>query len=316
MAQAFKNYRVFFFGSSEFSLPILSRLHQDKWNIAAVITLPDRPKGRSLKLTPTPVKVLAKKLGLLVRDWASLKADGVFEELKVLSGDFAVVAAYGQLIPEQILSVTRKDFLNVHPSLLPKYRGSSPIQYALLNGEKTTGISIIILDLKMDHGPVLAQKEVAIEPEDNYQTLHDRLARVSADILSDCLTPWISGTKIPRSQDDRRATYTKLLTREDGRVNWKKTSEEITRQIRAFTPWPGTWSMLGTERVKFFKACPAEYSAVMPPGQIQTKNSQLLVGCGNNTALLIEQLQPEGRKVMGASAFLKGRPRLVGLKFG
>ncbi|MCL5435707.1 MAG: methionyl-tRNA formyltransferase [Patescibacteria group bacterium] len=310
-----KNYRLIFFGSSLFGVPILSRLHSDHWQILAVVTQPDRPKGRTLKLTPTPVKVCAKKLGLPVFAWENLKSAEVYNQLKGLNSDFAVVAAYGQLIPENVLSTCRKEFLNVHPSLLPRYRGPTPIQFALLNGEKTTGVSIIILDAQMDHGPILAQKPVAIEPDENYQSLHDRLSAAAADLTSECVRPWITGTLRTTSQDDRKATYTKLLSREDGRIFWKKTADEIARQVRAYTPWPGAWSTLSGERIKLLEVKAVETAATLPPGTMRVQGDQLIVGCGNYTALAIDKLQPENRRAMGASAFLKGRSGLTGSQF-
>lgn len=315
MNESLKNYRLIFFGSSDFSVPILSRLYSDHWQILAVVTQPDRPKGRALKLTPTPVKTCAKKLNLPIFAWTSLKPPAVFNELKNLNADFAVVAAYGQMIPENVLTVCRKDFLNVHPSLLPKYRGPTPIQFALLNGEKTTGVSVIILDSQMDHGPILAQKPVSIEAEENYQSLHDRLSLAAADLVSECVRPWVTGTLKATAQDDRRATYTKLLSRDDGRIFWKKTADEIARQVRAYTPWPGAWSTLSGERIKLFEVRPVDTASTLPPGKLRAENGNLVVGCGNYTALVIEKLQPESRRLMGGAAFLKGHPKLFGSAF-
>lgn len=311
-----KLYRLIFFGSSDFSVPILEGLRLSKWQITAVVTQPDRPKGRSLRLSPTPVKAYAGTRGLPVKTWATLKSPSTHAELKALRPDFGVVAAYGQMIPEPVLKIFRKGVLNIHPSLLPKYRGPTPIQFALLNGEKTTGVSIIRLDAQMDHGPILAQKTVAIEAEDDYLSLQDRLSREAIELLNHYTLAWLAGNRYPVAQDDRKATYTKLLSREDGRVDWKKTADEICRQIKAFTPWPGCWSLLSGIRVKFLSARPADYAASLPPGRVLFKNGLFLVGCGNFTALSIEKLQPESGKPLAAATFVKTRSDLDAAVFG
>jgi len=300
-------YKLVFFGTSDFAVPILERLVSEKWKIVAVITQPDRPKGREGKLSPTPVKIAAEKMKLPIHELPSLKSEEAKDFIKSLRADLGLVVSYGVIIPGDVLRMARLGFVNIHPSLLPKYRGPSPIQTAILNGEIATGTSIMVVDEKMDHGPIIAQEEVAIKDSDDYTSLHNRLAEVSSQLLAEKLPKWILGNLKETVQDDRRATFTKTLNREDGKINWKKPAEAISRQLRAFSPWPGVWTNLNGVRHKILKARPAEDAPELACGQILSSGTHLFVGCGNKTTLEIKRLQPEGKKQMNAEEFLRGR---------
>lgn len=307
-------YRLLFFGSSEFAVPTLLALVENKWQIPAVVTQPDRPKGRTREPSPTPVKLEAEKCRLTVLEFENLKSLHVVSQLKALNADLAVVCAYGQIIPAEILKTTRKGFLNVHPSPLPRYRGPSPIQYTILNGETKTAVTLMLMDEQMDHGPIIAQEEVEVKPDDDYPTLNKRLAQAASSLVKKKLPDWVLGKIETYRQDDRKATFTKILTREDGRINWKRGAEEIRRQIRAFTPWPGTWSTLAGQRHKIVSALGAGIKPAQA-GQIRILDNRFLVGCGNDTVLEILELQPEGKSLMSALAFIRGHPQVAGMKF-
>ncbi|MDP2933536.1 MAG: methionyl-tRNA formyltransferase [bacterium] len=311
----FSRYKIIFFGSSNFSLPALEGLFKAQWKILAVITQPDKPKGRKLRLTPTPVKIAANKLNLPVYEFDTLKNPETAAEIKKLNADFGVVASYGQIIPPEVLKCGRLGFLNLHPSILPKYRGPSPIQYAILNGETVTGATVILLDNKLDHGPIVAQKSVPISPEEDYPSLETRLGQEASALLLECLPDWIMGKVTRRAQDDRMATYTKLLTKDDGRIVFKKTAEEISRQIRAFSPWPGTWTTLDAQRIKILQAKVAETIKPLPPSAISCAQNTLIVGCGNKTTLEILKIQAEGKQPISAASFLRGHKNLEGEYF-
>ncbi|MEK9181066.1 MAG: methionyl-tRNA formyltransferase, partial [Patescibacteria group bacterium] len=311
----FKHYKIIFFGSSEFALPALQTLIKDGWNIRAVVTLPDRPAGREAELSATPVKKLALKKKLKVLEFSNLRDASVAVELKNLKADCAVVSAYGSIIPKDILKLARLGFINVHPSLLPKYRGPSPIQTALLNGEKKTGVSLILLDEQMDHGPVLAQSEIVILEDDDYPSLLKRLSENAAEMLAKHLPHWLFGETKTVRQDEKKATFTKILTRDDGRIKWKNSASAILQQIRAFTPWPGSWTLLFGERIKILGAATAEIALGQPSGHIYVSAKKLFVSCGNKTALEILRLQPAGKPAMSAEDYLRGHSDVAGKAF-
>lgn len=311
----FDHYKILFFGSSEFALPTLAALLKNRWKIVAVITQPDRPKGREGQLASTPVKDFAVKKRLRVLEYPNFREPDAIETLKSLQPDFAVVAAYGSLIPAAALKLTRLGFLNIHPSALPKYRGPSPIQSALLNGEEKIGISIMLLDEQMDHGPILAQKEISIEPEEDYTALQTRLSSDAADFLLGTLPQWLLGEIQPKPQDEKKATFTKILTRDDGKINWKNSARAILLQIRALAPWPGTWTTFEGERLKILRAKISDSILTSPPGHIYASAKQLFVSCGNGTALEILQLQPAGKNPMSTEDYLHGHSGVAGKVF-
>ena len=272
--------KVVFFGTSEFAVPSLTALYEAGFDVT-VITMPDMPSGRNKIITSPVIKAIAEKFSLKVLQPKTLKDDLFFEEFKSLAPNICVVAAYGKIIPEQYLSIP-KYFLNIHPSLLPKYRGPTPIQTAILNGEEKTGITIMQVDKDVDHGPIFEQKEFVIEPDETYPLLHDRLAEEGAEILMDVIQN--IDTITPREQDHSQVTFTKIYERADARIDWSRSAEEIYNQIRALNPEPGTWTMWNDKIINIKKA-----------ERIEGK-------------LTLSLIQLEGKKETTLAEFLHGHP--------
>jgi len=231
--------KIVFFGTSEFAVPALEALHGAGFDLT-VITMPNEPTGRKKIITPPPVKIAAEKLGIKVLQPQKLKDDIFFEEFKSLEPDFCVIAAYGKIIAERYIQTPRQGFLNIHPSLLPKYRGPTPVQAAILNGEIETGVTIMQIDKEMDHGPIYLQKKFNILPDEIYPQLHDRLAQEGSVMLLEVIKDFANFTA--QEQDHTQATFCKIYAREDGRIDWSRTPQEIYNQIRALNPEPGTWT--------------------------------------------------------------------------
>lgn len=310
--------KIIFFGTPNFALPTLNALIKEGYNIVLVVTQPDEPVGRKQILTPSPVKVEAKKLGLEVHD----KIENLEVRIKNLGAEVGIVVAYGKIIPQEILDLFPLGCLNLHPSLLPKYRGPSPIQSAILNGDEETGVTIIKLDAKMDHGARISNFEFPLRPraqgregilnDDTYQSLSEKLASAGAELLIKTLPDYLAGKIKPEPQDDSQATYTKIINKEDGKIDWQKSAQEIERQIRAYAPWPGCFSgflingkNINVKIVKAQHVVPLYDDNQTNIGQFQIKNGQLYVQCGHG-ALLIEKLQPAGKKAMTAREFING----------
>lgn len=308
--------RTIFFGTPLLALPTLEMLAQHpSIEIILVITPPDTPVGRKQVLTPCPVKVMANKLGLPVYQPETLRDAEVQKKIIELCPDLIILAAYGKIIPAAILNTPKFKALNIHPSALPKYRGASPMPNTLLNGDKMTATSIMIMEPTLDTGPIVAQKEVAVPPKTDYLALEALLGKISAKVLHDVLDDWLAGNITPREQDHSRATYTQILKREDGLINWSKPAYMIENQIYAFSPWPGTYTNYQGKRIKILAGNIApENTAPLSAGEIKIANNQLIVGCGEKTAMLIENLQEEGKKPMTAAEFIPGHPQWQGAK--
>ena len=261
-----------FFGTHEFAVTILDALHRASFiTITHVITQPDRPVGRKRILQPSPVKVYAQHHGLAILQPDTLKKF-TFVEKDI---DLAVVAQYGNIIPEPLLFVPKHNTLNVHTSLLPKYRGASPIQHSIMDGNTTTGTTIMCMDKGLDTGPILAQKDVAIDPDDTHTTLSNTLADVSADLLIHTIPPYVAGTLTPVPQDSTKATLCKQLTRENGKVNWHNTAAQVYNQYRGLTPWPGIWTTWNGARIKLISIKPDTTPTSLLPGTVSIKNGIL-----------------------------------------
>jgi len=296
---------IIFLGTSEFAVPFLQVLVGRGFKPVLVVTQPDEPSGRSQKLQSPPVKIQADILKLKVAQPRNS------EELKKVfnnnPADICVLVAYGRIIPAEILNKIKLGFINVHPSLLPKYRGSSPVQSAIFNGDKETGITIMLLDPKTDHGPILAEQKVAILPNDNNQTLHQRLADNGTDFLIQTLQKYLSGEITTRPQDHSRAIYTKIIKRADGRLDWSRSADDLERQFRAFYPWPGVFTYWGNKRLKIgkMKVLDGVLSQSLVPGQVFLVNNTLAIKCGQG-AIIFDTIQLEGKNEMTASEFLRG----------
>jgi methionyl-tRNA formyltransferase len=299
-------------GTAELACASLEALTvQPSIQIAAVVTQPDRPKGRDLKLQPSPVKELALLKGLRVVQPERARDPRFVEELRRYQLDLIVVAAYGQILPRAILEIPRHGCLNVHASLLPKYRGAAPIQWAILNDEAQTGVTIMRMDAGLDTGEILSQAATPILPEDNAQILQQRLASMGAELLVQTLPDYVEGRILPSPQPADGASYARKLTKEDGRLNWALSARALWNRVRAFTPWPGAFFFHGVEpkarRVKISEA-KVEETLTGPPGQVlQADKTGLVVGCAQQ-ALRLLSLQPEGGRRLTVQQFLAGYP--------
>ncbi len=295
--------KIIFWGSPEFSLPALEAVHK-LGLVSAVVTKADKPQGRGLNVEACPVKLRAVELKIPVLSPLKLNEDFVAELQPYLPATFLVVA-YGKIIPQTVLDVSQLPSLNIHPSMLPKYRGPAPIQSALFNGDTETGVSLMQLDAEMDHGPLIEQILVAIDPRDYYQQLHDKLAEISAEVLTQSLIGYLDGTLPTRAQDDNQATYCQLLTKEQGQIDWNNRAEDIRNQIRAFSVWPSCYFDWNGKTVKIIEADVVFAVNDKKPGELYRHGDELYVNCGLE-ALSILKLQLEGKREMTATEFLNG----------
>ena len=296
-----KNKKIVFFGTPEFAVPTLKALHHEGFNVVLVETQPDKPVGRKQILTPSVVKVEALKLGLsVIENLNDLKL-----KIKELKPDVGVVVAYGKIIPQGILDLFPSGCLNIHPSLLPKYRGASPIQTAILNGDTETGVSIIKLDNQMDHGKHVSQITYHVSADDTYESLSEKLAHKGTQLLVKNLPDYLNHKIKLKPQDDTQATFTKIINREDGKIDWQKPAVEIERQIRAYSPWPGCFTEFLNKRLKVISAEVTFGTLTSKIGQFLAKDGDLLVKCGKD-ALSIKKLQIEGKNEFSAKEFING----------
>ena len=309
--------KIVFFGSPALALPSLKKLLEADHSIDLAITQPDRPSGRGKKLVPCPVKKTALDLNIPYYQPLKIRKDQTaLDKIKEIKPDLNVVVAYGQIIPSSIIYLPRYNSLNVHFSLLPKYRGASPVQWALLNGEEKTGITIFELDEKMDEGDILIQEEVNIFPGENAAELEARLAQKGADLLIKTIAQIDKLKHI--KQDHSQATYAPKIRKEDGKIDWTKNSLGIERQVRAFTPWPSAFTFFKEIRLKIYKGRKIEREAPSgsSAGEISgIKKEGLEVSCGERSTFLIESLHPENRKRMDAYAFSLGAEIKTGDRF-
>ena len=311
--------RVVFMGTAELSCASLQALvASPEFQVVAVVTQPDRPKGRDLKLQPTPVKELALRHNLPVLQPEKARSEAFLGELRVLAPELIAVAAYGQILPKSILDLPRFGCLNVHTSLLPKYRGPAPIQWSILNGDAETGVTIMKIDVTLDTGDVLAQERTAILPEDNSATLHDRLATMGAELLVRTIPDHIAGRLVPRPQPAEGVSYAPKITKQDGRIDWQQPARVIWNRVRGLVPWPGAYTHLpASPQPHLLKIWQAEVapSKGTPGVVLQADKTGAVVVCGEE-ALRILLLQREGGRRLKAQEFLAGHPLPPGLRLG
>ena len=296
--------RIIFMGSPEFALPTLSALAA-QYPVVGVVTQPDRPAGRGRSLTPPPVRLLAEELGLPCIQPRRLREPEAMEALRAWAPDLIVVAAFGQILRPEVLELPRLGCVNVHASLLPRWRGAAPIQAALLHGDRETGVTIMLMDPGIDTGPTLAQRSLVIDPQDTASSLSARLAQLGADLLLDSLLAYLSGELQPQPQDEALATYAPMLKKEDGQLDFSRTAAHLANQVRAFNPWPGAF----TERQgQLLKVQRAQAIEALSPGQgVETVYQDLpAIGTGDGLLVLIE-VQPAGKKSMPGKDYLLGR---------
>jgi methionyl-tRNA formyltransferase len=306
-------YKILFFGTADFSVPSLQSLLDDpRFEVVGVVTKLDAPIGRHQVLTPPPVKSLALKKNVEVFQFEKIKTDETFNILKQLQDkleiDAYVVVSYGKIIPQNILDLPKKGAINVHGSLLPRWRGASCVQAAIASGDQKTGVTIMLMDSEMDHGDILAQKEIEIGNQETGGELHDRLANLGAASLPDNLFDYLKGQIKPQPQDHSLATYCKILTRDDGKLDWTKSAAEIEHLVRAYNPWPGTWDETKEGRMKILKTSIANgfFEGDWTTGKYKSVDNHLYVKCGDKSMLEILELQPEGKRVMTAKEYLAG----------
>ena len=303
--------RIVFIGTGEIGRPtVRTLLHTPQHQLIGVVTQPDKPVGRDQQVQPPPIKAELATSSVPILQPARIRNDEVIAEMRRLAPDVIVVMAYGQILPKSVLEIPRIACLNLHASLLPRYRGAAPIQAAIAAGDPETGITVIYMDEGLDTGDMLLQVKVTILPNETGGSLHDRLAQVAPDVLLSALD-LLASQRAPRIlQETTEATYSPKLTREDGKIDWSETAEVIERKIRAFDPWPGAFSQLSDLtgkrcKLKIFRATVSDQS-IGDPGTILTPNAlEVLVatGCG---ALLLEEVQLEGKRRMSAADFLRG----------
>lgn len=303
--------RTLFFGTAELACPSLDALRRFPGaNLAAVVTQPDRPKGRHLNPQPSPVKVLAAESNLAVLQPERARDPSFIEVLSSLKPDLVIVAAYGQILPKSILDLPRFGCLNVHASLLPKYRGAAPIQWAILNDEPETGVTIMKMDEGLDTGDIVSQRTAPIDPDDDARTMHDKLARLGATLLIESIPDYVGGRTVPRPQPPAGASYARKIRKEDGLLDWGLPARTVWNRIRAFTPWPGARTRLAGESPTTLNIWRAEIVGSGPaaPGEILSATREgIVVACGQQAVRILE-LQREGGRRMTAREFLAGHP--------
>ncbi len=312
--------KIIFMGTPEFAVPSLNALIESGEEVVAVVTQPDKPKGRGLEILPPPTKILAEKHSIPVLQPAKIKTEEFFNEIKKFNPDFICVAAYGKILPKNILDLPHFGCINVHASLLRKYRGAAPINWAIIRGEKVTGITTMKMDEGMDTGDMLLKKEVPIEDEDTGETLSEKLSEIGARLLIQTIKLLKEGRLNPAPQDHSQATYAPMLKKEDGKIDWNKSTEEIRNLIRGALPWPGAYTTLEGKLLKIYKARIAEDCGSLnnlsldhyprsqgKPGEVIKSDSKILrVATGEGAVDLLE-IQIEGGKRLETEAYLRGR---------
>jgi methionyl-tRNA formyltransferase len=304
-----------FCGTPRFAVPTLEKLVEAGFRIHLVVTQPDRPKGRGLELVQSPVKESTLKLNLPITQPDRIKTNDEFRaQLTTLKPDAIIVVGYGRIIPQWMLDLPPLGNINLHASLLPKYRGAAPIQWAIANGETVTGVTTMRIDAGLDTGEILQQRELAITPDDTAETLAPRLAAIGADLTVETLHGLQASSIHPRPQDNSRATLAPILKKEDGLVDFSRSAAEIYNRIRGFQPWPGAHTKFRGKTLQITKARPA--TDAVPQAELRLIADRLLAGCGHNTSLELLELQMEGKKRSPARDFLHGYRPQPGEKLG
>jgi methionyl-tRNA formyltransferase len=300
-----------FCGTPQFAVPTLEKLVTAGHSVPLVVTQPDRPRGRGMELVAAPVKQAATRLGVPVQQPAAIKNNDQFRaQLAAIAPHAIIVVGYGRIIPQWMIDLPRLGNLNLHASLLPKYRGAAPIQWAIAQGEPVTGVTTMRIDAGLDTGDILLQCKLRILREDTAETLAPRLASVGAELMVETLRRLESGQIRAIPQDDSVATLAPILKKEDGRLDFSRTADELFNRLRGFKPWPGAFTTFRKKTLQVHRAEPAAVSAGFAPGTIRVEAMRVLVGCANETALELLELQMEGKRRMTAPEFINGyRPK-------
>ena len=304
--------RIVFCGTPEFAVPSLrALLANPEFAVDAVITQPDRPRGRGQRVSPSPVKEVAAQAGVRIYQPASMKSDEARDFIAEIKPDAVVIIAYGQIIPRRLLDIPRLGWMNLHGSLLPKYRGAAPIAWAIINGEPKTGLTTMRLDPGLDTGPILMQREIEIGSDETAPELAKRMAELGAPLVADSLIKLNRGEIVPIPQDSTQASFAPILTKEHGRIDWSLTSGEIHNRIRGLAPWPGAYSTFRGRLCHIWgrpstSAAAGDAAGTPEPGGLVVSNAVIEVVCGKGTRLRLEAVQLEGRKRISAREFING----------
>jgi methionyl-tRNA formyltransferase len=304
-----------FCGTPRFAVPILEKLAAAGFAVRLVVTQPDKPRGRGLELALSPVKQSALTLGLPVTQPEKIKTNDEFRsQLSAIHPDAIIVVGYGRIIPQWMIDLPPMGNINLHASMLPKYRGAAPIQWAIASGETVTGVTTMRIDAGLDTGDILQQKEIAIAPSDTSETLAPRLSAVGADLMVETLRGLVSGNIHPQPQDSTKASLAPILKKEDGRIDFSRNALDICNRLRGFRPWPGAFTSFRGKNLQVWDAKPVQRTVA--EGEFLVESDHLLVGCGDGTALELVEIQLEGKKRMAARDFIHGYRLSSGEKLG
>ena len=304
--------RVVFMGSPEFAIPTLSGLARE-YSVVAIVTQPDRPAGRGRTPRPAAAKQFAVKAGIPVLQPERLRSATAIEQLAGIRPDLIVVAAYGQILPQRVLDLPVHGCLNVHASLLPRWRGASPVQSAILNGDNETGVTIMQMDAGLDTGPIVAQRRTTIGEHETGGRLSTRLAQLGADLLTEVLPAYLTGELEPAPQDESRATHAPMLRKSDGELDLRLPAHQLERIIRAYEPWPGSFLTWGEHRRLLIRQAQSHQETAVAPGVVHQVDRLPAIGTGQGVLLLL-RVQPEGRREIDGQAYLRGSPEFLGAR--
>jgi methionyl-tRNA formyltransferase len=304
--------KVVFMGTPDFAVPALRQLiaHHE---VIGVVTQPDRPAGRGGQVQMSPVKILALEHQIPVFQPEKIRRAEAIEELRGWTPDVYIVAAFGQILPQAVLDIPPHGSVNIHASLLPRWRGAAPIQAAVRAGDAESGITIMKMDAGLDTGPILTQRAITLAPDETGQSLHDKLSELGGDLLIETLPGYLSGAIQPQPQDDTQATLAPRIQKEEGRINWSSDAASIERTVRAFTPWPGTYTFWNGKQIKILAGSVA--AGTLSPGQVAERNGQIAIGTGDGLFLPL-RVQLEGRKAVSIEEFVRGYPQFIGETLG
>ena len=301
--------RILFMGTPDFAVPSIRALVEAGHDVCGAFTQPDKPKNRGMKLQPTPVKEFCLEHDIPVFQPTKLRDGTALAQIQELAPELIVVAAYGRILPDEILDYPAKGCINVHSSLLPRYRGAAPINWAILNGDEVSGVTIMHMATELDAGDIISQVETPIDPNETVESLHDRLADLGAKLLVDTVAEIANGTAKRTLQDPAQVTFAPMLSRELSPMDWNRSARELHDQVRGLIPWPAAVTELGGVRCKVYATKVCEEQTVAEAGTVVKADKKgLKIACGGGTVLEICELQPDGKKRMPANAFLLGRP--------
>lgn len=308
--------RVVLLGTPEFAIPSLRMLLQEGYEVAAVVCQPDRPSGRGGRLKPCPAKLAALDAGLRVLTFERIRSPEGVAALRQIAPDIMITAAYGQILSRRILDIPKRGCINVHGSLLPRYRGPAPIQWAIIEGERTTGITTMLTDRGVDTGDILLQRSLDIGPEETAGELYARMAELGAQVLSETLRLWIAGAITPTPQDPAQATHFPMLVKEDGRIDWKWTAARVVNRVRGVNPWPGAFTTYEGQTLKIWNARAGEASGEPPGAVVAADVRQGLVVAAADRSVELREIQAAGGRRMDAREYLRGHDVRVGAVMG